>query len=50
MRGTHGSGKLKSMDIIYLDFSGAFNTASQKMLVEKLKYRLDEQAVRGNEN
>lgn len=41
---------VKAVDIVYLDFSEAFDTASQKMLTEKLKYVLDRQAVRGIEN
>lgn len=41
---------LRAVDIVYLDFSEALNTASQKMLTVKLKYGLDEQAVRGIEN
>jgi len=38
------------VDIVYLDFSEAIDTASRKMLTEKLKYELNEQPVRGIKN
>lgn len=39
---------LKAVDIVCLDFSEAINTASPKMLTERLiKYGLDEQAEKG---
>ena len=41
---------LRAVDIVYLDFSEAIDTASRKMLTEKLKYELNEQPVRGIEN
>jgi len=41
----------RAVDIVYLDFSKAFNTASQKILREKrIMYGLDEQTVRWVEN
>lgn len=36
MRENHGSSKLKSSDIICFDFSKAFDTDSQNILLEKL--------------
>lgn len=38
------------MDIVCLDFSKAFDTVSLKILLEKLKYELDEQPARWIEN
>lgn len=39
------------MNVVYLDFNEAFDTASHKILIEKLLlYRLDEQRVRWLEN
>jgi len=38
----------RPVDIVYLDFSKAFNTLSHKMLLENLmKYGLDEQSKTG---
>ncbi|GAB0207878.1 mitochondrial enolase superfamily member 1 [Grus japonensis] len=41
----------KSVDIVYLDFSKAFDIVSHKIFIGKLmKYALDEQTMRGIEN
>ncbi|GAB0177906.1 mitochondrial enolase superfamily member 1 [Grus japonensis] len=43
--------KERARDIVYLDFSKAFNTVSHMILIKKLmKYGLDEQTVRWTEN
>ena len=43
--------KGRAVDIVYLDFSKAFDTASCKILIENLlKYGLDEQTVKWIEN
>lgn len=39
--------EVRSVDIIFLNFSKAFDTVSHKILKEKLmKYEMDEQTVR----
>ena len=49
MTGLVGEGR--AVDIVYLAFSKAFDTVSQKILIEKLMmYGLDEQTVRWIEN
>ena len=41
----------RTVNVVYLAFSKAFNTVSNKILIEKLlMYRLDEQKVRWTEN
>ena len=41
----------RAADIVYLDFSKAFNTVSDKIIIEKLrKYGLDQQTARCIEN
>ena len=41
----------RAVDIVYLDFSKAFDTVSHKILIDRLlMYRLDEQTVRWIEN
>ncbi|GAB0177390.1 mitochondrial enolase superfamily member 1 [Grus japonensis] len=43
--------KGKTVNIVYLDLSKAFNTFSHKIITEELlMYRLDEQTVRQTEN
>jgi len=41
----------RAVDTVYLDLSGAFETASHNILLEKqMKYSLDEQTVKWIEN
>ena len=43
--------KGRAMDIVYFNFSKAFNTVFLKILIEELmKYGLDEQTVKWTEN
>ena len=43
--------KGRAVVIVYLDFSKAFDTVSQKIFIEKvMKYGLDEQTVKWTEN
>lgn len=40
----------KAVDVVYLDFSKGFNTVSHNILIDKLKYWLDECVVSWMEN